>query len=152
MFKTRRFLLTSAIFFGFCSISLGQPPDAALESSNSAENSASISPPANSLADVLALLEKQQEELLAQRGLIEAQVLEVAQLRSELDALRAPPVVEIAEEVHVDGAVAHAAEKQPLVTPSEDMPTDEAPVDKLEQSSQSAAEPISPNNGWIHTQ
>jgi hypothetical protein len=63
------------------------------------------------MAQVIALLQQQQKELAEQRELLDGQAIKITELTHELDALRAPPVVETAP------VVASTAPEQPTTEP-----------------------------------
>lgn len=73
------------------------------QQSSAAAVSAAVGEENVDMATVIALLRQQQQELAAQRQMLEAQSQKIATLTKELDALRAPPTATDSEQLAISG-------------------------------------------------
>jgi len=104
---------------------------AALCAAPAEEADTALLDPAMDMSQVVALLQQQQRELAEQRKLLEAQTLQISNLKSEIDVLRAPrppvsavdsvaatepPEASGTEQVADSGAAGSVEKAQPVVT------------------------------------
>lgn len=76
--------------------------------------------PAMSMAEIIALLQAQQQQIDAQKTLLESQAQQIAGLERELDTLRAPPPAETLQEEQVVKTETDAAPVDTPATEAED--------------------------------